>query len=116
MDMALRRRLAGVVDIRISQEQQTAEVVLGGPSIFSPSEFRAAVGEADVKVVRLEIEACGHFEEGPDGLWFVAGANRFAVLADAPAETVDRCLAARLDDSVEPGRLEALRLIDRGAP
>jgi hypothetical protein len=105
MEMALRRRLAGVVDVRISQEQQSAEVVLSGASAFSPSEFRAAVGEADVEVVHFEIEACGHFEPGPAGLWFVAGANRFAVPADASTPTAVRCLAARLDDRVEPGRL-----------
>jgi hypothetical protein len=109
MDMALRRRLAGVVDVRISQEQQTAEVVLSGTSAFSPSEFRAAVGEADVEVILFEIEACGRFEAGSEGVWFLAGVNRFAIAVDTSARTVPRCLAARLDDSVEPGRLEALR-------
>jgi hypothetical protein len=109
MDMALRRRLAGVVDVRISQEQQTAEVVLSGAAAFSASEFRAAVGEADVEVIHFEIEACGRFEEGPEGVRFVAGATRFAVPADASTQAVDRCLAARLDDSVEPGRLQAIR-------
>lgn len=109
MDMALRRRLAGVVDVRISQEQQSAEVALNGASAFSPSEFRAAVGEADVEVVHFEIEACGRLDPGPDGLWFVAGANRFEVPADAAAQAVDRCLGAALDDSVVPGRLDAIR-------
>jgi hypothetical protein len=68
MEVALRRRLEGVASISISQERQTAEVAFArGPHIFSPEEFRAAVGEADVEVLSFEIEACGRGGPGPSG-------------------------------------------------
>lgn len=111
MDMALRRRLAGVADIRISQEQQTAEVTFrAGASAFSPDEFRAAVKEAEVDVVGFDIEACGRFETDGASHWFVAGSNRF-VIGESPSNpTGASCLSAGLDDRVEPGRLERIRL------
>jgi hypothetical protein len=111
MDLALRRRLAGVADVRISQEQQTAEVVFtAGAHAFSPDEFRAAVKEADVDVVGFEIEACGRFESDGASHWFVAGSNRVAIGESSPTLAGASCLSAGLDDRVEPGRLEGIRL------
>jgi len=110
MDMALRRRLEGVADIRISQERQTAEVFFtAGARAFDATEFRAAVGEADVEVLRLAIDACGRFERHGDTTWFVAASNRFRV-ADQPQPAGDLgCLSADLDDGSVPGLLRLIR-------
>jgi hypothetical protein len=117
MEVALRRRLEGVAEVRISQTRQTAEVRFAqGPHAFAASEFRAAVGEAGVEVLRFEVEACGRVEHVGDAIWFAAGPNRFAVaqaLAFAGAGEV--CLSAVLDDRESPGRLEQVRRETSGA-
>jgi hypothetical protein len=60
MEVALRRRLAGVDQISISQSQQTAVVTFRpGTQVFSAAAFREAVAEADVKVVSLNADVCG---------------------------------------------------------
>jgi hypothetical protein len=110
MEVALRRRLDGVAEVRISQERQTAQVIFApGAPAFAPGEFRAAVGEADVEVLRLEIEACGGLEQEDGTTWFVAGPARFIVADAAPPTPVPRCVSAELDDGVAPGRLRRLR-------
>jgi hypothetical protein len=123
MEVALRRRLEGVASISISQQRQTAEVTFArGPHIFSPEEFRAAVGEADVEVLSFEIEACGRVEPGavPGALgaqgaagapgtagapgapgaarWFVAGPNRFLLKGVFPSGADTVCISGALDD------------------
>lgn len=56
----MRRRLAGVDEISISQGQQTAVVTfLPGTQVFSAAAFREAVAEADVEVVSLDADVCG---------------------------------------------------------
>jgi hypothetical protein len=111
MEVALRRRLDGVAEVRISQERQTAQVIFApGAPAFAPGEFRAAVGEADVEVLRLEIEACGRLEQEAGTTWFVAAPARF-IVADAPPDAVPRCVSAELDDRASTGRLRRLRAI-----
>ena len=113
MEMALRRRLAGVAEVRISQEKQTAEVRFApGPHNFNAAEFRAAVGEAEVEVLRFEIDVCGHVEKDGGSTWFVAGPNRFDWPAPVPAPTAGRCVSAALDDRVAPGRIEPVVIQD----
>jgi hypothetical protein len=113
MEVALRRRLEGVASISISQQHQTAEVVFApGPHGFSAREFRAAVAEAGVEVVRFEIEACGRVEEDSGTRWFVAGPHRF-VLSDGPMNHTP-CLVGTLDDGREPVAL--VELARRAAP
>jgi len=117
----LRRRLEGVARIVISQQHQTAEVsFVPGSHVFSPEEFRAAVGEADVEVVSFAIEACGNVESGAPGAlgaqgaqgaqgaagaqgaqgarWFVAGANRFVLSGELPNGAEKACISAVLDE------------------
>jgi hypothetical protein len=115
MEVALRRRLEGVARIAISQQHQTAEVAFApGPHVFSPEEFRAAVGEAEVEVISFEIEACGHVEPGapgaqgaqgaagaagaPGARWFVAGANRFLLSGEVSSGGDSRCISAVFDE------------------
>jgi hypothetical protein len=117
MDLALRRRLDGVEDVRISQEHQTADVVFApGARPFSPGEFRAAVKEADVEVVTFEMDACGRFESGDGSDWFVAGPNRFLVAPEGEPQPTGRCISAILRDQVAPGRLERLRALPERVP
>ena len=126
MEVALRRRLEGVASISISQQRQTAEVTFAhGPHIFSPEEFRAAVGEANVEVLSFEIEACGRVGPGALGApgaqgaqgaqgagapgagapgaqsaarWFVAGPNRFLLSGEFPSGADTICISGALDD------------------
>lgn len=110
MDMALRRRLEGVAEVRISQERQTAEVIFAaGAHAWAPGEFRAAVGEAEVEVLRFEIDACGRLEREGDTTWFVAPPGRFQVAGQQPADLGPTCLSADLDDSRAPGLLRRVR-------
>ncbi len=110
--MALRRRLAGVERVSISQERQTAEVALGpGLRAFSPSEFRAAVEEAGVEVTSFEIDACGRLERDDGKGWCVAGPNRFLVADGSLTDAHATCVSAVLDDASEPDQLVAIRLI-----
>jgi hypothetical protein len=116
MDLALRRRLEGVAEVRISQARQTAEVRFApGPHAFAAGEFRAAVAEAGVEVLRFEVDACGRVEHAGDAIWFAAGPNRFT-LAQTPAfaDAGDQCLSAVLDDREPPGRLEHVRPMSGG--
>jgi hypothetical protein len=124
MEVALRRRLEGVATIAISQAHQTAEVTFApGRRVFSPEEFRAAVGEAEVEVVEFEIEACGNVISGASSAssassasgasgagaaqperWFVAGANRFVLTGELHGDDT-ACVSATLDDRREPYEL-----------
>src|SRR5688572_13478677 len=64
MEVALRRRLAGVADVSISQSQQTAAVTfVSGTHEFSAAAFRQAVAEAGVEVLSLEVDVCGVIDE-----------------------------------------------------
>lgn len=110
MEAALYRRLDGVARVSISQQRQAAEVVFApGPHRFSAMDFRLAVGEADVAVLQLEIDVCGHVERQTDATWFVAGPNRFFVSAADAVSMKAKCISAVLDE--EDGKL---RLRPRG--
>jgi len=110
MEVALRRRLEGVADITISQRQQTAEVTFDeGDHAFSPRVFREAIGEANVRVVRMEVDACGTIEKDLRGLWLAAGKNRWLAKGEqAVPSGKELCVSGRLDDSGEPPTLEIL--------
>ena len=100
MDVALRRRLAGVAHIAISQEQQRAEVAFGPDArAFSPGAFREAVAEADVEVLRFVVEACGTVVQDGERQWLLAGADRFALAVTGLTAGERRCLTAQLDDA-----------------
>ena len=105
--MALRQRLEGVVDISISQSQQTVTVEFaGGRSALSPAAFREAVANAGVEVLRFQIDACGVVEETRGQRWFVAGANRFAFDDDGGAPAGQPvCVSGWLNDDSTPYRL-----------
>lgn len=117
MELALRRRLEGVVDVRISQARQTAAVVFSpGAPAFAASEFRGAVGEADVEVVRFEVDACGLVERAGASTWFHAGGSRFLLTALPSMVTGEYCLTAVLDDGGSLARLEHIRQLPDQQP
>ena len=100
MEVALRRRLAGVAGISISQEHQRAEVTfVPGPQAFSPAAFREAVSEAEVEVLRFVVDACGIIVQEDGRQWLVAGADRFALSVPGGTAGQERCLSAPLDDA-----------------
>lgn len=102
MEVALRRRLEGVVQVSISQSQQTAAVTFApGTRVFSATAFRSAVAEADVEVVSLEIDACGVIEQ--DALRWVSDRVEPFLRVRGVAPTRDVvCVSGRLNDQVAP--------------
>jgi hypothetical protein len=107
MEVALRRRLAGVAEISISQSQQTAAVTfLSGTHEFSIAEFSAAVAEAEVEVISVQADVCGVVDgeqvlrpsrDPEKGLVRLRG-------SDAPRGKMI-CVRGRLDGAVEPHEL-----------
>jgi hypothetical protein len=97
MEVALRRRLEGVAHISISQARQTADVTFAAaPHTFSAVAFREAVGEAEVEVLRFELEACGIVALREGQRWLSAGTDRF-LLADVEwADGQSVCVSGRL--------------------
>ena len=108
MEVALRRRLEGVEHVSISQSQQTAEVTFtSGNHAFLPAEFRNAVGEAEVEVLSLEIDACGAVEEKDGRHWFTIAGARFLLRDRVPANGVT-CVTGQLNDHAEPFELASV--------
>ena len=107
----MRRRLAGVAQISISQSQQTADVtfVSGTPS-FSAAAFSEAVAEAEVNVVSLEVDVCGVVDDqrvlrSPTG-----GGPAFVRLRGShPIGVGSTCVSGRLDEGFEPPELEVAK-------
>src|SRR5215470_9553339 len=80
MEVAL-RRLEGVDKISISISRQRFQVTYKPGASFKPSQIRAAVGKADVKVLRFQISARGQVLEQAGKRFFVAGRDRFLLVA-----------------------------------
>ena len=110
MEVALRRRLEGVADVSISQGQQTTAVTFApGTLVFSAAAFRAALGEADVEVLRLEIEACGPIEAKAGQRWITTAGTHILLRGNAPASNVT-CVTGQLNDQVEPNELDVMTI------
>ena len=105
--MSLRRRLEGVASIRISQTHQTAEIEFAAGDVrFSPAEFRTALEDVGLELVRLHVEACGVIEESPPGRSLRLKRGRFLLAdSDPPPTTRVVCMAGQLDDRVDPATL-----------
>jgi hypothetical protein len=99
MDVALRQRLDGVARISISQSMQTADVnFASAPHRFSATAFREAVGEAEVEVLRFEIDVCGDVVLEQGRPWLTAGSDRFLLTDAGPAPGQFVCVTGGLDD------------------
>jgi hypothetical protein len=115
MEVALRRRLAGVDEISISQSQQTTVVTFArGSHAFSPVDFRLALSEADVEVLRMEIEFCGAIERKTGERWITIAGTPVVLHGHAPADGI-RCVTGRLNDRVAPHVLEVTRADPAGS-
>ena len=106
-EVALRKHLAGVATVSISQSEQTIAVALSnGGRPFSPAVFRDAVASTGIEVQTFHVDACGVIEEMESQHWFLAGEHRFAL--DDPKEVPAGellCVSGRLDDRTNPYRL-----------
>lgn len=110
MDMALRRRLAGVASVSISQERQHIAVSFTADApAFAASEFRGAAAEADVDVISFEVDVCGRIERDSSAEWLIAGATRFVVTDGSAPGDRPVCVTAVLVDASAPLSLNSLR-------
>ena len=100
----MRRRLAGVNEVAISQSAQTATVTfMHATRSFSAAEFRKAVAEADVEVIALEASVCGVVDERHELRSRNDAGRVFVRLRDADPEVgAAICATGRLDDRFEP--------------
>ncbi len=106
MDVALRRRLDGVAHISISQSRQTAEVAFAAkPHAFSTVAFREAVGEAEVEVLRFEVDVCGVVVLDGDQWWLTSGTDRFFLSDGEWAGGQRVCVTGRLTDGSDRSHL-----------
>jgi hypothetical protein len=107
MEVALRRRLEGVAEISISQHEQRATVTfVPGTHVFSSEAFRAAVAEADVEVITLDVRVCGLVDEN-GALQGAAGGHEPLVRLRGDVRPGNSlCATGRLDDNERPYELE----------
>ena len=68
--------------------------------------FRKSVADSGIDVVAFQIDACGYVEARENDHWFVAGQNRFLVVAagEAPRGRL-LCVTGWLNDLSEPDQL-----------
>ena len=113
MEVALRRRLAGVADVSISQSQQTAAVTfVSGTHVFSPSTFKEAVAEADVEVVNLEIDVCGVLDDQNVLRSSADGRQPIVRLRGVERRTgTTICVTGRLDERAELPELDVTKFL-----
>ncbi|MEO7135705.1 MAG: hypothetical protein ABI024_15980 [Vicinamibacterales bacterium] len=109
----MRRRLAGVAEVSISQSQQTAAVTfVPGTRAFSAAAFRDAVAEADVDVVSLEVDVCGIVDEQNVLRSSTLGPEPFIRLRGGGAAVGNAvCVTGRLDDRHELPEVEVTKLL-----
>jgi hypothetical protein len=111
MEVALRQRLAGVAAVTISESAQTTEVIFApGDYPFSVDVFKAALKQADVEVVTLEVDACGTVEEQGDRRWLQAGLTQFTLASGSGPGPGSACVAGRLQDEAGQVRLMVTRV------
>ena len=97
MEVALRQRLDGVAAIKISESAQTTEVIFEpGDRPFSVDSFKAALKQADVEVVTMEVDACGIVEQRGAQRWFQAGATEFALAPGSGPAAGPVCVAGQV--------------------
>jgi len=108
METAL-RRLDGVDKISISVSEQKFQVTLKRGSAFHPSDIRAAVGKAGVKVVRFRIDARGRVQEEDGKRYFLAGDDKFLVVAPAKIPDGPLAIEGTVDDTAAPWQLKILK-------
>jgi len=109
MEIAL-RRLEGVDKISISISEQRFQVTYKSGARFQPWDIRDAVARAEVEVVRFRITARGRVHEEGGKRFFVAGKDKFLLVASPKISTEGLIsLEGTVDDSAEPLQLKILQ-------
>jgi hypothetical protein len=109
MEIAL-RRLDGVDKISISISEQRFQVTYKAGASFQPWDIREAVAKAAVAVVRFRIVARGHVYEEGGKRFFVAGKDRFLLVASPKILSAGSIsIEGAVDDSAEPLQLKVLQ-------
>lgn len=109
MEIAL-RRLEGVDKVAISIQRQQFVVLYKPGTSFQPKDLRAAVAEAQVSVVRFQIQARGQVKNEAGKPFFVAGKDKF-LLVNPPKMPTDTPLLIGGDivnDKVTPLQLKVV--------
>lgn len=102
MEIAL-RRLDGVDKVTISIQQQALSVTLKPGSRFDPRGIRDAVAQAGVSILRFHLEARGQVEQKGDERYFVAGKDRFLLVASPDVPVGEPIwVNALVDDATNP--------------
>ena len=109
MEIAL-RRLEGVDKISISISEQRFLVTYKPGASFQPWDIRDAVGKAEVEVVRFRISARGRVHEEAGKRFFVAGKEKFLLVASPEIPSAGPVsIEGTVDDSAEPLQLKVLQ-------
>jgi hypothetical protein len=109
MEIAL-RRLDGVDKISISVSEQRFQVTYKSGASFQPWNIRAAVAKAEVEVVRFRIIARGRVHEEGGKRFFVAGKDKFLLVASPKILSAGSIsIEGTVDDSAEPLQLKVLQ-------
>jgi hypothetical protein len=109
VEVALRRRLAGVADISISQQAQTAAVTfVPGTLAFSAEDFRSAVAEAEVEVLTLDVRVCGVVDDNHALRTAAPERPPLVQLHGDVRLGASVCVTGRLDDRPEPDTLDVV--------
>ena len=109
MEIAL-RRLDGVDKISISISKQRFQVTYKSGVSFQPWDIRDAVAKADVEVLRFRIIAQGRVHEEGGKRFFVAGKDRFLLVASSRISSEGTIsIEGTVDDSTEPLQLKLLQ-------
>ena len=109
MEIAL-RRLAGVDKISISISEQRFQVTYKSGASFQPWDIRDAVAKAEVEVLRFRITARGRIHEEAGKRFFVAGKDKFLLVASPKILSEGSIsIEGTVDDSAEPLQLKVLQ-------
>ena len=114
MEVALRRRLAGVDGISISQQEQRATATfVPGTMAFSAAAFREAVAEAEVEVLAIEAHVCGVVDSTGRILGATRGPGALVQLGGEMHPGTSICVTGHLDDRAQPYKLEVVSTLQR---
>ena len=106
------RRLAAVDSIKISLSNEAILISYKPGAVFQPKDLRDALQKTDVGVLQFQISARGRVQERGGNRFFVAGKDRFALVADPtgpkiPSDTAV-LIEATLNDQTNPMELKVM--------
>jgi hypothetical protein len=106
------RRLAAVDSIKISLSNEAVLISYKPGAVFQPKDLRDALQKTDVGVLQFQISARGRVQERGGSRFFVAGQDRFVLVAapNAPQVPSDTAvlIEATLNDQTDPMELKVM--------